>query len=119
MTNDEIFDDIVSACREFQAAGYSLTKGEYVITDTGTADGKVCGGCALTAVLFVHLDGLPAIRGVGIEAERLARKRFGWIGTYDIGDFIDGFDNEGSRNRRQAVSDVFDLGARVRAAVLP
>lgn len=114
MTLDEIKMDIVAACSEFRAAGYEVVTKDYAKTDTGTCEGKVCGGCALTAVLVTRgKKPLAAPRWIGVDAEGFAALRYGW-NEREIGDFVRGFDGD---HRGYMPGPTYELGRAVRAEV--
>jgi hypothetical protein len=107
MTIDEIRADIVAACEEFQAAGYLLVQGTYA-----TLKDEPCGGCALTAVAFVHGGIVPKDN----QAHRVlafAGKRYGW-NEKQCEEFINGYDSNYS-----AEGELGTLGDAVRVEVMP
>lgn len=107
MTNDEIKNDIVTACEDFQAAGYLLVKGTYA-----TEKDEPCGGCALTAVAFVH-GGVKPKYGQADRIIAFACKRYGWDKD-QCTKFVDGYDDLMSDD-----DELIVLGRAVRDDVQP
>lgn len=108
MTFDEIKQDIVEACEDFQAAGYLLIKGLYA-----TERDEPCGGCALTAVAFVHGGMIPEY-GEADRVIKFACKRYGW----DKGEcesFVSGYDATAS----SGMGPLAGLGCAVRDEANP
>lgn len=90
MTLAEIKAEIIDACAKFKAAGYKLVDGDFCEVAGDANNLKVCGGCALTAVYFVH-SGKPLSgeEALAADVRAFAQRRYGWLSTWP---FTDGFD---------------------------
>lgn len=114
MTAQEIASDIVSACQKLRGDGFVVEKNSFGFRN---GEGKVCGGCALTA--------LAVANGADVRGEEpslictntvrgFAAHRYAWKG-HQVSGFIDGFD--GTDRNDSADQDAYDIGSAVRGAL--
>lgn len=112
MTNEEIKQDVIEACREFEKLGYKVDPVHFCVSDE---EEKPVGGCALSAVAVTR-EGAKLQPIMGDLVFGVTAKRYGWDESQTWA-FISGFDapdhpTHHSPNKRKH-PDLYRLGQQV------